>query len=152
MNPIWPEARDFASITGHGVKATVRNKEIIVGNKNLIIENNVFIPMDAEDILIETEMAAQTGILVCIDKELVGVLAVSDPVKPEAQDVISILKYMKVKSIMVTGDNWGTANAIAKEVGIETVIGEAKPEQKAEIVKDLQVTNVIPSKFESDVS
>jgi len=59
--------------------------------------------------------------------------------KPAAQEVISILKSMKIRSIMVTGDNWGTANSIAREVGIETVIAEAKPEQKAEQVKDLQV-------------
>lgn len=142
-NPVWPEARDFASITGHGVKAMVRNKEIIVGNKSLILENNIPIPIDAEEKLTEIEMAAQTGILVSIDKEVVGVLAVSDPLKPGAKDVISILKSMKVKSILVTGDNWGTASSIAKEVGIETVVAEAKPEQKAEKVKDLQVRNVI---------
>lgn len=142
-NPLWPEAKDFASITGHGVKAMVRNKEIIVGNKSLILENNIPIPIDAEEKLAEIEMAAQTGILVSMDKEVAGVLAVSDPLKPGAKDVISILKSMKVKSIMVTGDNWGTASSIAKEVGIETVVAEAKPEQKAEKVKDLQVRNVI---------
>lgn len=142
-NPLWPEAKDFASITGHGVKAMVRNKEIIVGNKSLILENNIPIPIDAEEKLAEIEMAAQTGILVSMDKEVAGVLAVSDPLKPGAKDVISILKSMKVKSIMVTGDNWGTASSIAKEVGIETVVAEAKPEQKAEKVKDLQASGFI---------
>ncbi|GAB2302259.1 Probable copper-transporting ATPase hma5 [Dionaea muscipula] len=81
---------------------------------------------------------AQTGILVSISGRLMGVIAISDPLKPNAYDVISILKSMNVKSIMVTGDNSGTANSIAKEVGIETVISEAKPEQKAEKVKELQ--------------
>ena len=138
-SPTWPEARDFASITGHGVKAIVRNKEIIVGNKSLMLDQNIAIPADAEDMLAETEAMAQTGILISIDGELTGVLAISDPLKPGARDVISILKSMKVKSIMVTGDNWGTANSIAKEVGIETVIAGAKPEQKAEEVKNLQV-------------
>ncbi|PIN23727.1 Cation transport ATPase [Handroanthus impetiginosus] len=135
---VWPEARDFESITGHGVKAVVQSKEVLVGNKSLMLDHNVTISQDAEEILAEVEGLAQTGILVSIDKELHGILAVSDPLKPEARQVISILKSMKVNSIIVTGDNQGTANAIAKEVGIHTVVAEAKPEKKAEKVKELQ--------------
>ncbi|KAK6137613.1 hypothetical protein DH2020_028639 [Rehmannia glutinosa] len=102
-NPVWLEALDFESITGHGVKAVVQTK-----------------------------------------RELVGIIAISDPLKPGAREVISFLKSMKVRSIVVTGDNWGTANAIAKEVGIDTVIAEAKPEHKAEKVKELQAAgNVV---------
>ncbi|KAG2681197.1 hypothetical protein I3760_11G133100 [Carya illinoinensis] len=139
-NPAWPEARDFDSITGHGVKAIVRDKEIIVGNKSLILDHNITIPVDAQDMLAEAEGMAQTGILVSIDSEVAGVLAISDPLKPGAEEAISILKSMKIKSIMVTGDNWGTANSIGKEVGIETIVAEAKPEQKAEKVKELQAS------------
>ncbi|KAH9719640.1 putative copper-transporting ATPase HMA5 [Citrus sinensis] len=139
-NPLWPEAHDFISITGHGVKATVHNKEIMVGNKSLMLDNNIDIPPDAEEMLAETEGMAQTGILVSIDGELTGVLAISDPLKPGAHEVISILKSMQVRSIVVTGDNWGTAKSIAHEVGIEDVIAEAKPEQKAEKVKELQAS------------
>ncbi|XP_075508578.1 putative copper-transporting ATPase HMA5 [Primulina tabacum] len=143
-NPVWPEALNFESITGHGVKAVVRNKEVIVGNKSMMVDHQVHISLDAEEILAETEGLAQTGILVSIDKELVGILAISDPLKPGARDVISILKSMKVRSIVVTGDNWGTAKAIAKEVGIDTVIAEAKPEHKTEKVKELQASgNVV---------
>lgn len=142
-NPCWPEVKDFISITGHGVKATVRNKEIVVGNKSLMLNENIGIPLDAEDILADVEGQAQTVILVSIGGEVAGVISISDPVKPSASEVISILKSMKIKCIMVTGDNWGTANSIAGEVGIDvgrdTVIAEAKPEQKAERVKDLQV-------------
>ncbi|KAG6791720.1 hypothetical protein POTOM_000852 [Populus tomentosa] len=142
-NPMWPEAQDFQSITGHGVTAIVRKKEVIVGNKSLMLEHNIPISIDAEEMLAETEGMAQTGILVSIDREVTGVLAISDPLKPGAREVISILKSMKVRSIMVTGDNPGTANSIAKEVGIETVIAEAKPEQKAEKVKELQAAGYI---------
>lgn len=138
-NTIWPEVKDFESITGHGVKAVVREREVLVGNKSLMLKKNIAIPVDAENLLDETEGLAQTGILVSIDHELVGVVAISDPVKPRAQEVISILNSMKIKSILVTGDNWGTASAVAKEVGISTVIAEAKPEHKAEKVKELQV-------------
>ncbi|XP_059645625.1 probable copper-transporting ATPase HMA5 [Cornus florida] len=142
-NPVWPEARDFESITGHGVKAVVRNKEILVGNKSMMLNHNIAIPIDAEEMLAETEESAQTGILVAIDGELTGVVAISDPLKPTAQEVISILKSMKIKSIMVTGDNWGTANSIAKEVGIDTVIAQAKPEDKAAKVKEFQAAGDI---------
>ncbi|XP_042948742.1 probable copper-transporting ATPase HMA5 isoform X3 [Carya illinoinensis] len=137
-NPAWPEARDFISITGHGVKAVVQNREIIVGNKSLILDQNIAIPSDAEDILAKAEALAHTGILVSIDREVAGVLAISDPLKPGAREVITILRSMNIRSIVMTGDNWGTANSIAKEVGIETVIAEAKPEDKAEKVRDFQ--------------
>ncbi|KAL0772067.1 hypothetical protein Bca101_037218 [Brassica carinata] len=130
-NPVWPEAHDFVSITGNGVRATVNRREIKVGNKNLMSDYKITISADAEELLAEAEEMAQTGILVSIDNELTGVLAVSDPVKPSAREAISILKSMNIKGIMVTGDNWGTANSIAREV-------EAKPEQKAEKVKELQ--------------
>ncbi|KAG8659222.1 probable copper-transporting ATPase HMA5 isoform X2 [Manihot esculenta] len=142
-SPVWPEAQDFVSITGHGVKAIVRNREIIVGNRSLMLDNNIIIPVDAEEMLAETEEMAQTGILISIDREVIGLLAISDPLKPGAREVISILKSMKVRSIMVTGDNYGTANSIAREVGIETVMAETKPEQKAEKVKELQASGYV---------
>ncbi|KAI4364904.1 hypothetical protein MLD38_020935 [Melastoma candidum] len=142
-NPIWPEARDFVSVTGHGVKAIVRGKEIAVGNRSMMREEGIPIQIEAESILAETEESARTGILVSIDREITGVIAVSDPLKPGATEVISILKSMNVKSIMVTGDNWGTAKAIAEEVGIKTVVAEAKPEHKAEKIKELQASGDI---------
>nr|GLL48530.1 probable copper-transporting ATPase HMA5 [Ipomoea trifida] len=137
---VWPEAREFESITGHGVKAVVQNKEVVIGNKSLMVRRGIAIGDSGEEILAETEELAQTGILVAIDGELVGILAVSDPLKPCVAQVISILKSMKVKSLLITGDNWGTAKSIAKEVGIEDVIAEAKPEDKAKKVKELQAS------------
>ncbi|KAL6903833.1 hypothetical protein ACP4OV_004646 [Aristida adscensionis] len=137
---IWPEARDFISVTGHGVKAKVRDKSVTVGNKSFMLSSGIDIPMEASEILVEEEEKAQTGIIVAMDQEVVGIISVSDPIKPNAHEVISYLKSMNVESIMVTGDNWGTANAIGKEVGIEKIIAESKPEQKAEKVKELQLS------------
>lgn len=136
---VWPKAKEFNSITGHGVKATVGDKEVIIGNKSLVVDSGIDIPEKGYEILMEAEELAQTGIIVAMDHEVVGIIAISDPLKPNAADVVSILKSMNVKSIMVTGDNWGTAKAIAKEVGIESVVAEAKPDQKVEKVKELQV-------------
>ena len=112
----------------------------MVGNKKLMCDHGVSIPDDAQELLAEAEEMAQTGILVSINGELAGFVAVSDPLKPIAREAISILKSMNIVRIMVTGDNWGTANSIAREVGIDSVFAEAKPEQKAENVKELQVT------------
>ncbi|KAJ1702316.1 hypothetical protein LUZ63_002095 [Rhynchospora breviuscula] len=135
----WPEVRDFLSVTGRGVKATVGNVNVIVGNKTLMIESGVAISDEASEILMESEQMAQTGVIVAINQEVVGIIGISDPLKPGAQEVISLLRSMKVESIMVTGDNWGTAKAIAREVGIENVVAESKPEGKAEKVKELQL-------------
>ncbi|PWZ40285.1 putative copper-transporting ATPase HMA5 [Zea mays] len=138
-NHIWPEARDFISVPGHGVRAKVCDRSVIVGNKSFMLSSSIDIPVEASEILMEEEEKAQTGIIVAMDQEVVGIISVSDPIKPNAREVISYLKSMNVESIMVTGDNWGTANAIGKEVGIEKIIAEAKPEQKAEKVKELQL-------------
>ncbi|KAG8040020.1 hypothetical protein GUJ93_ZPchr2177g28960 [Zizania palustris] len=138
-NYIWSEARDFISMTGHGVKAEVSDKCVLVGNKTFMSSSGIDIPVEASEILTEEEEKARTTILVAMNQEVVGIISVSDPIKPNAREVISYLRSMKVESIMVTGDNWGTANAISKEVGIENVVAEAKPEQKAEKVKELQL-------------
>ncbi|CAN6240439.1 unnamed protein product [Urochloa humidicola] len=139
-NHFWPEARDFISVPGHGVKAKVNDKIVIVGNKSFMLSSGIDIPMEALEILAEEEEKAQTGIIVAMDEQVVGIISVSDPIKPNAHEVISYLKSMNVESIMVTGDNWGTANAIGRDVGIEKIIAEAKPEQKAEKVKELQLS------------
>ncbi|RZC57542.1 hypothetical protein C5167_004843 [Papaver somniferum] len=142
-NQVWPEAHEFESITGHGVKAIVKGKQILVGNKSFLQNSSISVPADAEEFLAETEELAQTGILVSINEQVVGVLAISDPLKPGAREAISILKSMNIESIMVTGDNWGTAKSIAKEVGIEKVYAEAKPDQKAGKIKELQNSGFI---------
>lgn len=138
-NTVWPQVQGFESVPGHGVKSVVCKKEVLVGNKSLMISHNVIIPSDANEMLSEIEELAQTGILVSIDRELVGILSISDQLKPGAREVVSLLRSMKVKSIIMTGDNWGTSNAIVRQVGIDHAIAEAKPEHKAERVRELQV-------------
>ncbi|KMT12093.1 hypothetical protein BVRB_5g100470 [Beta vulgaris subsp. vulgaris] len=142
-NQTWEEASEFIAISGHGVKAIVSNTEILIGNKSLMLDQGITIPSQAEELLSEAECMAQTGILVSISREVKGIIAISDPLKPSAPEVISILKSMNVESIMVTGDNKGTANSIAEQVGIDNIIAEAKPEQKAETVKKLQAEGYI---------
>lgn len=138
------EVLNFESIAGHGVRCRVGGKKVLIGNPKLMKDSGIEMSDEAKLHLEETETVARTGVLVAIEEELVGEIAISDPVKPEAASVINILKSMGVQSMMVTGDNWGTAYAIAGEVGIEKhyVKAEVLPEDKARIVKELQVSYV----------
>lgn len=133
------EAKEFQALPGQGVSGIVLDKEILVGNRRLMLDLDINLTPEVEEHLQETEQLARTCVLVAIDKQIEGAFAVADPVKPEAETVVSILKSMGITSIMVTGDNWGTANAIAKEVGIEMVFAETEPLRKAERVKELQM-------------
>ncbi|XP_055961533.1 probable copper-transporting ATPase HMA5 [Mercurialis annua] len=132
----WPEARDFVSVPGRGVKAIVRNMEILVGNKRFLVENSVAIP----DMILEgPKRTSGTVTFVSIDREVTGVLEIYDELKPGVNQIISILnESMKIKTVMVTGDDHETSISIAREVGIGMVIAEAKSEQKVEKVKELQ--------------
>lgn len=87
-----------------------------VGNRKLITENGMAIPPDVESFIVDLEESAKTGILVAYDNSLVGVLGVADPLKREAAVVVEGLGKMGVGTAMVTGDNWRTARAVAKEV------------------------------------
>lgn len=89
-----------------------------VGNRRLLTESGVTIPTEAENFVAELEDSAKTGILVAHDDILVGVLGVADPLKREASVVIEGLKKMGIQPVIVTGDNWRTARAVAQEVCI----------------------------------
>ncbi|OMO78083.1 Cation-transporting P-type ATPase [Corchorus olitorius] len=133
------EARDFEVHPGTGVSGKVGDKMVLVGNKRLMQSYNVTVGPDIESYISENEQLARTCVLVAIDGEVAGAFAVTDPVKPEAQPVISYLCSMGISSIMVTGDNWATAAAIAKEVGIEHVFAETDPVGKADRIKEFQM-------------
>lgn len=87
-----------------------------MGNRKLLTENGIDIPSHVENFVTELEENAQTGILVASGDTLIGVLGVADPLKREAAVVVEGLKKMGVKPVMVTGDNWRTAHAVAKQV------------------------------------
>ncbi|RZC65442.1 hypothetical protein C5167_009130 [Papaver somniferum] len=133
------EAEDFEVHPGSGVSGKVGDKMVFVGNKRLMAARNILLGTEVEDYMLESEQLARTCVLVAVDGRVAGALAVTDPVKPEAEQVISFLKSMNITSIMVTGDNWATATAIAKEVGIVKVFAETDPLGKADKIKELQL-------------
>ncbi|PAN22909.1 hypothetical protein PAHAL_4G052600 [Panicum hallii] len=132
------EAEDFSAVPGKGVQCSIKGKHVLVGNRTLITENGVTIPPEAESFLVDLESNAKTGILVAYDGDFVGLMGITDPLKREAAVVVEGLKKLGVHPVMLTGDNWRTAQAVAKEVGIEDVRAEVMPAGKADVVRSLQ--------------
>lgn len=129
---------EFEAIPGYGVKAVVENKQILVGTKKLIEQNNITIPKDALDKKNQFEHEGKTAMLVAINEQYAGLIAVADTIKDTSKEAIKRLQELGLEVIMMTGDNQQTATAIAKEAGITNVIAEVLPEGKAEEVKKLQ--------------
>ncbi|KAJ9535509.1 hypothetical protein OSB04_un001360 [Centaurea solstitialis] len=134
---------DFEAHPGAGVECKLGAKTVLVGNKRLMKLFNVPVSPEVENYFSDNEKLARTCVLLAIDGKVAGAVAVTDPVKPEAARVVSFLRSMSIRSIMVTGDNWSTATAIAKEVGIENVFAETDPLGKADKIKDLQAKGMI---------
>lgn len=137
-NEHHPEIEDFEVHTGAGVSGKVGEQRILVGNRRLMHAFNVPVSNEVENYISEHEQLARTCVLVAVDGKIAGAFAVTDPVKPDAARVVSFLKSMDITSVMVTGDNWATARAIASEVGIQMVFAETDPLGKADKIKELQ--------------
>ncbi|KAM5587079.1 copper-transporting ATPase RAN1 [Rosa sericea] len=132
------DVSDFSALPGRGIQCSIDGKLILVGNRKLMTESGIDIPTHVENFVVELEESAKTGILVAYEGNLVGVLGVADPLKREAAIVIEGLGKMGVIPVMVTGDNWRTAQAVAKEVGIKDVRAEVMPAGKADVVRSFQ--------------
>ena len=130
----------FKAVPGHGIEVTIEGKDILLGNKKLMIENNINI----ESLHVESDRLATEGktpMYIAINNKLSGIIAVADTVKENSKAAIEELKKMNVNVAMITGDNKKTAEAIAKLVGIDIVLAEVLPEDKANEVKKLQGQN-----------
>ncbi len=130
-------ARNFNSIPGHGAQATVDGKQVLVGNRKLMRDNQV--PFDglaqSADSL---EGAGRTVVYATVDGQLAGLVAIADAPRDTSKETIAKLREMGIQVAMLTGDNRTTAERIAKELGVDTVFAEVLPGQKADKVKELQ--------------
>ncbi|KAK3432528.1 hypothetical protein EUGRSUZ_D00027 [Eucalyptus grandis] len=139
MNSGWlQDVTEFSALPGRGIQCFIEGKRVLVGNRKLLVESGIAIPTHVDNFVVELEESARTGILVAYGDALIGVLGVADPLKREAAVVVEGLKKMGVSPVMVTGDNWRTARAVAKEVGIEDVRAEVMPAGKAEVICSFQ--------------
>src|SRR5262249_29814578 len=131
------EARDFTNVAGKGVRGKVGTATVMVGSARLLLECWVLLGAYGERVEI-LESEAKTVIAVARDGELAGVIAVADTLKPDAGTAAERLRAQGVDTVMITGDNRKTAEAIAKQIGIDRVCAEVLPQDKAEQVRILQ--------------
>jgi len=131
------EARGFDAPTGRGVRAEVEGRSVLVGNRRFMEEAGV-----SEDGLSvrfgELSTAGKTPIFVAVDGEIAGLVAVADVVREESGEAVDVLRGMGLEVVMLTGDNAWTANAVARELGIDRVLAEVLPEDKEGEVRELQ--------------
>ncbi len=131
-------ATDFTAIAGKGIRARVDGHDLLAGNAALLAEHGI----DAgalRPLVDDLATGGKTPMYVAIDSRAAGVVAVADTVKPGARRLIPLLKNAGIEAVMMTGDNRRTAEAVARELGIDRVFAEVLPEQKSDYVRRLQV-------------
>ena len=135
------ELQSFNAIPGHGIEVGIQGKQVLLGNKKLMIEKTIDVSSLSET---SDQLAydGKTPMYMAIDGQLAGIIAVADTVKESSKKAIETLHQMGIKVAMITGDNQKTADAIARQVGIDLVLAEVLPADKANEVKKLQETGV----------
>jgi P-type Cu+ transporter len=131
------DAEGFDSVPGHGIEATVRGRHVVLGNLKFMADRGVAAGA-AEEHLERLANEGKTAMVVGIDGELAGVIAVADTVKDDSVAAIRRLHDLGLEVVMITGDNQRTAEAIARQVGIDRVLAEVLPEDKATQIRLLQ--------------
>lgn len=134
MELAWAES--FEAIPGQGIEVVTQGKQLLLGNRKLMEDRNVEITLQQEYDRLAEE--GKTPMFVAVDGKLAGIIAVSDVIKPTSRKAVEQLHRMGIKVVMITGDNARTAQAIAKQVGIDMVLAEVLPQDKANEVKRLQ--------------
>jgi Cu+-exporting ATPase len=132
-----PTVESFTALPGRGISATVGGRSVLVGNAALLGEAGI----DARALTGTADAAAaaaQTPMFVAVDGQPAGLIAVADPVKAESAEAVAQLRALGLEVWMLTGDNAATAAAVARAVGIDSVVAEVLPEQKAERIRALQ--------------
>ncbi|SHG95520.1 heavy metal translocating P-type ATPase [Tepidibacter thalassicus] len=127
----------FNAIPGHGIEVKIKEKEILLGNKKLMNDKNIDL-INFEYISDKLANEGKTPMFIAIDNNIAGIIAVADTVKDSSKKAIKKLHEMGIEVVMITGDNKRTANAIAKQVGIDLVLAEVLPQDKANKVKKIQ--------------
>ncbi len=134
------ELNDFNVLTGFGIETNIDGQNVLVGNLKLMNKFNILID-ELDDSFDELADEGKTPMYIAVDRELIGIIAVADVVKESSKKAIEKLHKMKIEVAMITGDNKKTANFIAEQVGIDVVLAEVLPQDKANEVKKLQAKN-----------
>jgi len=133
-----PDPNEFTVLPGLGVRARIEDGKVVIGRPRLLLSQGI--PVDTDVLACAKNLAAvgRTVVLVARNNQIIGMLVLEDTLRPEASSVITRLKKLGIRTILVTGDNTMTAERIAGELGISEVHAEVLPAQKVEIVKQLQ--------------
>ena len=131
------EAQNFTAVAGRGVAAVIEGKQVLLGNRQLMQERDVDISavMDAATALTHK---AQTPVFLAVDGKMAGIISIADAIKNDSKAAIQRLHDLGLKVVLLTGDNEATATAVARQVGIDEVVAEVLPEDKAAKVASLQ--------------
>lgn len=135
------EIEEFEAIPGYGVKAKINNNEYFIGNRRLMEEQNIEIKNDEDEIKLANE--GNSILYVAKNKELLCVIGVKDVLKDNVENVIARLKERNIDIVMLTGDNEKTAQFIASKIGIDKVISNVLPKQKAEEISKLKKQGIV---------
>ena len=131
------QVETFEALPGQGVQARVNGNAVILGNRSLMETRGLY--LDGLDVAVaELSDSGKTPMIVASEGHLLGAIGVADTLKPEAADVVAGLHELGLEVIMLTGDGRRTAEAIAKNLGVDRVISEVLPNDKAEVIRDLQ--------------
>ena len=134
----FPEVRNFESHTGMGVIGEVDNRQIVAGNKALMNELQIELNSDAERTANQMMGDGNTVIYIAVDNMLISLIGLRDSLKSDAAETIAAIHDRGYKSVMVTGDQQTSARAIADEVGIDEIRSEMKPDEKVEVIRQMQ--------------
>ncbi|NLU35793.1 MAG: copper-translocating P-type ATPase [Clostridiales bacterium] len=130
------QPENFEALPGRGIRVSIQGRNMLLGNKKLMDEKGVRITLqDKSDRLAEE---GKTPMFIAIDGELAGIIAVADVLKASSRHAIDVLHKMGIEVVMITGDNKRTAQAIARQAGIDRVLAEVLPQDKADAVRELQ--------------
>ncbi len=132
-----PNLSEFEEIPGKGVKARIRKRDVVLGNRKLMSEMAIDFAK-IEDTIKKLEEDGKTIMFLAVDNALAGVIGAADTLKEYATEAIAELKKMNIDVIMLTGDNERTAKAIAKRLGVERIFAEVLPQQKETVIENLQ--------------
>lgn len=133
-----PDPEEFEVMPGLGVRAAVNGRRLLLGRPQLLIEQGLRLAENLQVADGAQTLAGQTVVGIAIGDEVTGTLSLQDVLRPEAQAAVSKLNSLGIRTILVTGDNWATANQIAAQLNIGEVYAETLPQIKVEIVKRLQ--------------
>lgn len=132
------ESRNFRNEAGKGVTGDVRDHSIVVGSASMLEMNSIPVPEDFRMKVRDLQDQGKTTVLVAVDGAVKGIIAITDAVKENAESAVAQLRNMNLDVVMVTGDNERSASRVAKSVGIEKVIAGVLPQEKEQVVRDLQ--------------